>query len=259
MIPKIIHYIWLGGGQFSTETEQCIDSWHKHLPDYEIRRWDDESIQEIDCLFIREAIAEKKWAFASDVIRLHAINKYGGIYMDTDVMVYKSFNPLLHHHAFIGRENSMHQYKHTMENYLTTCCFGAEASNPFIRRCLEYYTDRHFITSSDRSLPTELRLDIRLNSQIFCILAKEIGYNSSLLADTIQHCTDNQLTILPTRYFDAIVVSGDTYTKHMALGTWREGKRKTYHYSIWYKISWRIEYFVKTILRKFDYVMVKLK
>ena len=70
MIPKIIHYIWLGGGPLSPEIEQCIDSWHKHLPDYEIHRWDDDSIQEIDSLFIREAIAEKKWAFASDVLYL---------------------------------------------------------------------------------------------------------------------------------------------------------------------------------------------
>lgn len=259
MIPKIIHYIWLGGNQFSPEIEQCIDSWHKHLPDYEIRCWDDDAIKEIDSVFIKEAIAEKKWAFASDVIRLYAINKYGGIYMDTDVMVYKSFNNLLSNKAFIGRENSMHQYKHTMENYLTTCCFGAEANNPFIYRCLTYYDNRHFVTSNDKSLPTELRLDIRLNSEIFCILAKEIGYNSSLLADSIQHCTDNQLTIYPKRYFDSIALTNDTYTKHMALGTWRGSERKSYNYTIWYKISWRIEYLVRRILRKFDYVMVKLK
>lgn len=258
MIPKIIHYIWLGNNPLPPELERCIDSWHKFLPDYEIRKWDDAAIQEIDSVFMREAIQEKKWAFASDVIRLYAIKKYGGIYMDTDVMVYKSFDPLLQEKAFIGRENSMHQFKHTMENYLTTCCFGAEAENEFISRCYNYYNNRHFITSADKSLPVELRLDVRLNSEVFCILAKEIGYNSSLLADTIQHCKDNQLTIFPKCYFDATSVLPETYSRHLALGTWREGKRKVYTYTLKDKIDWRIKFVVEKILKKFNFVMVKV-
>lgn len=51
----------------------------------------------------------------------------------------------------------------------------------------------------------------------------------------------------------------DMYTKHMALGTWREGKRKVYTYTLRYKIEWRIRALVEQILRKFDYVMVKLR
>ena len=122
MIPKIIHYVWLGNALLPEDMQKCMDSWKKWMPEYQLMRWDDEAIRDIDSVFVREALLEKKWAFASDVIRLYAIHKYGGIYMDTDVMVYRSFDPLLQNKAFIGRENSMHQIGKTMEVYLTTCC-----------------------------------------------------------------------------------------------------------------------------------------
>lgn len=258
MIPKIIHYVWLGQSPIPEDMQKCMDSWKKEMPDYQLMKWDDKAIQDIDSVFVCEALEEKKWAFASDVIRLYAIHKYGGIYMDTDVMVYKSFNSLLENHAFIGRENSMHQIGHTMEVYLTTCCFGAEIGNPFIKRCLDYYEDRHFITSKDKSLPAALRMDMTLNSYLFTVFAKEIGFNSSVLADHVQRCKDEVLTIFPQRYFDATKLAPETYTKHLALGTWREGEKKVYTYTWKYKIEWRVKAFIERILRKFNYVMLKL-
>ena len=109
MIPKIIHYIWIGKNPLPKEMQECLDSWKRYMPEYELKCWDDSTLGEFSNVFMNEALEEHKFAFASDVIRLYVIYKYGGIYMDTDVMVYKSFNPLLENHAFIGRENSMHQ------------------------------------------------------------------------------------------------------------------------------------------------------
>lgn len=259
MIPKIIHYIWLGKNPLPEEMQECMDSWKRFMPDYELKCWDDSTIEEFDNVFVREALQECKFAFASDVIRLYAIHKYGGIYMDTDVMVYRSFDSLLDNHAFIGRENSMHQIAHTMEVYLTTCCFGAEKGNTFIKRCLDYYEGRHFITSHDKTLPAALRLDMTLNSYLFSVFAKEIGFNSSVLADYVQRCQNEVLTIYPKRYFDATQKTPDMYTKHLALGTWREGEKKVYTYSLKYKIEWRIRAVVERVLRKFDYIMLKLE
>ena len=258
MIPKIIHYVWLGEHPIPKEMQVCIDSWKKHMPEYELRCWDDAALKLLDSVFVREAIQEKKFAFASDVIRLYAIFQYGGIYMDTDVLVYKSFDPLLVEHAFIGRENSMHQIGHSMEVYLTTSCFGAEKGNPFIKRCLDYYNNRHFITSYDRSLPACLRMDMTLNSYLFTVFAKEIGYNSSVLEDHVQVCQNGELTVFPQRFFDSTARTKESFTKHLALGTWREGKKKELEYTWKYKIEWRIWFVIALILRKFRYTIVKL-
>lgn len=235
----------------------CIESWRTHLPDYEIRRWDESSFGEICSEFVSEAVAERKWAFASDVIRLHALYNYGGIYLDTDVEVVKSFDPLLHLRGFVGRENSMHFFGRETWNYLTTCCIGAEKGNSFIGRCLRYYDGRHFVTSPDRSLPAELRLDIRLNSEVMCRLAQEIGYRPSVLCNFEQPCGD--ITVFPSDFFDPEGITPNSYSRHLALGTWREGERPVWTYSFLYKIQWRLWAIVERTLRKFNRVVVRLR
>lgn len=257
MIPKIIHYVWLGGNQLPLAMQRCIDSWRKFMPDYEIIKWDDERIAEIDSIFMREAIAEKKWAFVSDVVRLYAIANYGGIYLDTDVEVFKSFDPLLLYHAFIGRENSMHLKVRRTINYVTTCTFGAEPNNRFIKTCLAYYNGRHFSQSHNADLPTELRLDIKLNSEIFTVLLEKIGYNPSVLKNEFQDCGD--MVVFPSDYFDPNVVQPCSYSKHLALGTWRDSVVHHENYSLKYKIQWRLWRVVELILKRFNRVIIKLR
>ncbi len=31
MIPKIIHFIWFGRGEYNARIKDCIDSWHRYL------------------------------------------------------------------------------------------------------------------------------------------------------------------------------------------------------------------------------------
>lgn len=257
MIPKIIHYIWLGNQDQPEGVLHCIDSWKKIMPDYQFVLWDEHRVDEIDSVFVQEAIAEKKWAFASDVIRLYALEKYGGIYLDTDVLVYRSFDSLLNQHAFIGRENSVHLQGRSTINYLTTCCFGAEKGNLFIKMVLGYYRDRRFVVSNNLLLPSELRLDMRLNSEIFCILAQTLGYNASILANEKQVCLNDILTIYPSSTFDSVKVTSETYAKHLALGSWRDKPRKKIKYTFKYKIQWRCVAVLEWIMDKLGYLIVE--
>ena len=105
MIPNIIHYVWLGHGAQSEIIKRCISSWGDLLPDYEIRCWD-ESTYNISSApaFVKEAYNCRQWAFASDYIRLWALNQYGGIYLDTDVEVRRSFDSFLHYRLFLGTQ-----------------------------------------------------------------------------------------------------------------------------------------------------------
>ena len=43
MIPKKIHYIWLGGKPLSSLSNICINSWREKLPDYEITEWNEKT------------------------------------------------------------------------------------------------------------------------------------------------------------------------------------------------------------------------
>ena len=105
MIPKVIHYCWFGKNPEPDDVKQCIASWHKYLPDYEIKRWDESNYDVHKNQYMSDAYKEKKWAFVSDYCRIDVIYQYGGIYLDTDVEVIKSFDPLLSEEMFCGFES----------------------------------------------------------------------------------------------------------------------------------------------------------
>lgn len=256
MIPKIIHYTWFSEEPFSDEIQKCIDSWKDKMPDYEYIHWDYDKVRNIDSIFLQEALHEKKWAFASDFVRLYVIYHYGGVYLDTDVMVLKSFDSFLNQKCFIGRENSFHLVGREVVSFLTSHCFGAEKGNEFIKENLDYYKNRHFVTSSNSKLPNELRLDMKLLPFIQAIIAKHRGwdwaYNQN---DKYSHL---EFTIYPTYYFDSIQ-SEKTFCRHLALGSWRESKINQERVTLKYKVKWRVVFLLEKILNKLGYVIIRSK
>ncbi|SFL10882.1 Capsular polysaccharide synthesis protein [Paenibacillus sp. 1_12] len=135
-IEKIIHYCWFGGKEKPDIVKRCISSWHKKLSGYEIIEWNEQNF-DIHCnSYVREAYESKKFAFVSDYVRVHALYTFGGIYMDTDVEVFKSFDDLLHHDSFWGFEQ---------ENYIATSTIGAAKGNKLIQLFLDSYQDKSFI------------------------------------------------------------------------------------------------------------------
>ncbi len=136
MIPKIIHLCWLSGDPFPDEIKKCIDSWKKYLPDYDIWLWDTNRFDVNSTIWTKQAFEKRKFAFAADYIRLFALYNYGGIYLDSDVLVYKSFDELLMLPYFIGQD---------YERGFEAAVIGAEKGCGWIGKILEYYKDRHFV------------------------------------------------------------------------------------------------------------------
>lgn len=135
MIPKIIHYVWVGKNPKSPLIKECMATWKKKLPDYQFIEWNEDNFDIEENRYVKEAYAAKKWAFVSDYIRLKAINEMGGIYLDTDVRVLDNFDSLLNNRAFIGFENN---------DYLSAAIFGAEKNHPLMKQLLDYYHDLDF-------------------------------------------------------------------------------------------------------------------
>ena len=93
MIPKIIHYCWIGGTPLPEIAKKCIESWKKCCPDYEIREWNESNYDFTQNVYMKEAYEVKKWGFVPDYARLDIIYRYGGFYLDTDVELLKSLDP----------------------------------------------------------------------------------------------------------------------------------------------------------------------
>lgn len=131
MIPKKIHYCWFGGKEKPANTKKCIESWKKYCPDYEIIEWNETNFDIHMNPYIEKCYQEKKYAFLTDYLRLLVLEEHGGIYMDTDVEVVKSLNPLLENKAYFGFEND--KYTNTGEG-----C-GAEAHNSVVVQMIKEY------------------------------------------------------------------------------------------------------------------------
>ncbi|MCR4828068.1 MAG: glycosyl transferase [Bacteroidales bacterium] len=138
MIPKIIHYCWFGGKRQPALIRKCIRSWKKHLSDYEIKCWDNNSFDIDSIQFTREALSVNKYAAVADYVRLYALYNYGGIYLDTDVEVYNSFDPFLDNVFFSGYELFD---KYEIESGILGCVQGLH----YIKECMEYYETTPFI------------------------------------------------------------------------------------------------------------------
>ena len=88
MLPHMIHCCWFGGPKTSL-AEKCEASWRRFVPDWQICEWDEcRVIAELGDLpgysFFNRAIAMKKWAAASDWLRMASLWKKGGLYLDFD-------------------------------------------------------------------------------------------------------------------------------------------------------------------------------
>ncbi len=154
MIPKKIHYVWVGNKPKPPFVLACIKSWRKHLPDYEIIEWGNDCLDKINNRYAIEAYNNECWAFVSDYIRLYALHHHGGIYLDTDVEVTKKFDSFLSFDFF-----SSHEVFHGKTLPITSAVLGATKNNSIIKDLLDIYQNSRFIIKRQRDLtPNTLRI-----------------------------------------------------------------------------------------------------
>lgn len=203
MIPRIVHYCWFGKGQKPELVEQCIASWHRCMPDWTYMEWSEDNFAIASApLYVRQAYEARKYAFVSDYVRLWALEQYGGVYLDVDFEVYKSFEPLLDcpQKAFVGKEGSKHQPP----------MLGVMASEPhsrWITTMLHTYDKREFVMSDGS-------YDMTTNVAYF----SAAGVHK-----------EEWVKIYPVTYFCPILTTGEdvrnenTYCEHKGLHSWSEG------------------------------------
>lgn len=136
MIPKIIHYVWLGDKEMPATDKAFVEGWKKLLPDWKFKCWGLDSLKGIDNVFVRETLSARKWVFTCDWLRLYALATEGGFYMDTDVELNASLEPFRNHDLCMGLN---------LSGYPQTALIGAVPHQPFIEELLAEYSNRKFI------------------------------------------------------------------------------------------------------------------
>ena len=153
MIPKKIHYCWFGENEKPLLVIECIKSWQKYCPDYEIMEWNSKNYDVHKNKYMEQAYQAKRWGFVSDYARLDIIYQYGGIYFDTDVELIRSLDDLLETDGYIGFEKKVDE--ECDEVYVNTGQgFGASVFHPVVKAMMDIYKEIDFVEQEKENLKT---------------------------------------------------------------------------------------------------------
>lgn len=214
MIPKVIHYCWFGRNPKPKEVLDYIETWKKYNPEYEIKEWNEDNFDVHCCKYVWEAYNVKKFAFVSDYARLYALYTEGGIYLDTDVEVRKSFESLLGNHSFVGWE----------DNYLGTGVLACVKCQQWVKDILDTYNGESFISWFGKlnTHPNPYRLNDVL---------RNYGLKMNHKADVL----NTDIAIYPIEVLCAnnhekkeYVITDETISIHHYSGSWSSKKKKTF-------------------------------
>ena len=223
-IPKIIHYCWFGSKEIPEKEKACIATWNEMFPGYEFQLWSEDNFNYKECGFARQAYEHKKYAFVSDYARAKVLYEYGGLYLDTDVKVLKSFVRLLEEYdGVVGFERKA---------FVGTAVIACHAKNPTIKQLLEYY-EKHDFVGADGSF------DNIANVSILTDILKEKG----LVLGGAEQIVDNFFVSKREFFYPKKLgetefqVTDETYSIHMCSNSWlSERERKRGNNKIWIEI-----------------------
>lgn len=208
-IPKVIHYCWFGKKEMPDFLKKCIASWKRVCPDYEIIEWNESNYDVSKFSYSKEAYENGKYGFVTDIARLDILYTYGGIYLDTDVMLLKSPEPLLFQKAFVGVEK--------WGNINSGGMMGAEPGHPMLKELLDYRKQFHFVNDDG-----SLNLETNGVYETIPFINRGMKINNTLQVI-------NDVTVYPSSVFHPYdYMSGEdrmeewTFSKHYFYGGWME-------------------------------------
>lgn len=191
--------------------KRCIDSWRRMMPDYQIKEWN-ETNSPLDNGYCKAAYARRLWSRLSNHVRLHALDTEGGIYLDTDVEVIKSFTPLLQHECFLGFQQEEEQV-----DWLNSAVLGAHRGHQFLGECMELTRKLFAETGAFSRSPTVITMTLKAMG------LKEYGLQEI-----------NDVTVFPAEFFypfpwfskfSTDSITENTYCIHYWEHTWQEAER----------------------------------
>lgn len=211
MIPKIIHYCWFGSRDIPELESKCIATWRSVLPDYELKLWNEETFDINSSIWCIGAYKLKKYAFVADYVRLKCLYEYGGVYLDTDVKVLKSFDSLLGQNGFLCFED-------VKGEVIATCVIGTEAKNPILKELLEYYEQDFSMDIVNTFSSNALMVTKKLQQHGLVLNGLEQTVSGVHIYPRTYFC--------PMDYFSNWDKSENTYCVHLFSGSWLPDEEK---------------------------------
>lgn len=177
-IPKYIHQIWIGG-QIPSKYLSWCNSWQLKNPSYKYKLWTDNDIvfrsETLRKIFVETSNIGAK----SDILRYEIIDRFGGVYCDTDLECIKPLDDLIESTSF------------------ATCSLFSDEphfGNGFIAACPSHPILSDILENIIKPIKTDDTLQI----------IDTIGpgfFTDIILAFLGSSSADSSLALLPSNYF----------------------------------------------------------
>ena len=190
LIPKRIISIWLGSGIPPVVMDCLLTHTQENYERLFISN--DNYLKGIP--YVEECIAAKQYVKASDYLRIYYLFQVGGIYLDADIKIMKSFDDLLDKGMFVGREEN---------GFIANSVIGTPPGNPILKEYLGI-VDRNFKGGGE--------LVFEPGMEAWSNIIKKHG----------------EVTVFPPEYFfpynhekNTTNITNNTHTYHYFLKTWK--------------------------------------
>jgi hypothetical protein len=228
MIPKTLHYIWIGK---NPEPIIGISSWKKILSSYEIRRWSEKDLDFNKYKFAKKAYDLGKYGIAIDPFKAEILVKYGGIWIDIDTIIYKDLEPFLQYSFFIGYEN-MYRF--------AVGLFGVTPNHPLLQRILKWY-EKYWSTCAPDISPEHFEYIHRSNFTSPLVFTRLFTREYGIIPDSLSKTVITKDGAIRLEAPPVFTIRGDfgieNYAEHLYISTWLKNKTSDYYKEVvsWYK------------------------
>lgn len=129
-IPHKIHYVWVGSEEVPPAVRKMIASWQKTMPSWKIIRWSEKNCPINSNAYAKNMYKQKKFRHVSDYCRAYALEKEGGLYLDTDMYLTHSVEKYLTEPLVLNLESSY---------FLSAGIMAMRPHHPFAKAWLDFY------------------------------------------------------------------------------------------------------------------------
>jgi inositol phosphorylceramide mannosyltransferase catalytic subunit len=144
VMPRIIHQVWLGG-DMPAKYQFWASTWQWFNPTWEYHLWGDNDIEALELPNRALFDSMTNYGPKSDLLRYHLLNKFGGLYVDTDFECLKPFDELTYLNFLTGVG-----YPSKLELY--PGLIGCTAGHPIMAKAIEAVCDIKSIPTSSQGV-----------------------------------------------------------------------------------------------------------
>ncbi len=213
LIPKKLHYMWLGRKPLPDNLKKSIESWKRYCSDYEIIEWNEDNYNISKHPYMEQAYNAGAYGFVPDYARIDILYNEGGFYLDTDVEIRRSIDDLRYQKAFCGVE------KWQIINFGGLS--GSVKGNPMLKEFLDSRQEIFFLNEDGSQNKNTCGF---YDTRVALKHGYRIDGTSQSIGDINVYAYD---FFQPYDYMSGIInETGNTYSVHWFNGGWLDEKMK---------------------------------